>query len=181
MFGVDSVLTGYDLSIETLKNIPKGIRVCIMAHNSNWSEIEKHRVACQCTFDIFGSSISYFQLFKKSKKIDYDLILLYGNDFFDDEVLKEIKEIATNISSSEEKLVVYGYSSFIPVNERVNNISYKLIIGTANNGELEKEETVIPITKADPNGIIPFLVAMYKEINENIIVKELKNKKTSTI
>lgn len=97
----------------------RSLSVLLLSHNAYWPDlqrIEPHYKNFNLTFT--GGSILYLEMTRRPIKYDFDLILFFGNSFYEEKELLKLKEIAFDISEKEDKRVTIGYSYIIPKEER---------------------------------------------------------------
>lgn len=103
-----------------IQSIDADINAIVMAHNTEWVPFlmcSKDN-ALKFHLEIRGSSLFYL----KQSSIPYDLILIYSNDFYNEQVLLDLKDETKKISLFNNKKVIFGYSSFIPYEKRKGNV-----------------------------------------------------------
>lgn len=123
------------------------LNITVLSHNSYWPGIQKLNNHFEnCNVVVFGDSPSYIRcdnIQKYNKVENSDLIIFYSSDFYDEDELDELKNLAFRISNEKNKRVSIGYLYYIPVEEKSQDNVSQIEIVSFKNGE-ESTETMYP-------------------------------------
>ncbi len=125
-------------------NNGRKIKTLLMSHNAFWTPViilrdkyENYHV------DIHGGNLSYLNNLSTTDK-EYDFIILFSSDYYDDETYLKLKTMAKSISKKENKRVSIGYSYMIPFEQRKKKeLSEQIKIISIKN-DVETEEAIYP-------------------------------------
>lgn len=134
-----------DHLISTLKE-GRNLNISLLSHNAYWPEIQKlNNHFKNCNVMVFGGSTTYIKLANEKRHNEIknsDLFILYSSEFYNEEELAELKDIAFTIANDKEKRVSIGYLYQIPVEQRPHqSISEQIKIVSFKNDEEIIEET----------------------------------------
>lgn len=112
------------------------LKVLLLSHNAYWNELQKVALYYR-NFKLTenGGSTSYLDI-NDQNKMDYDLILFYSSEKYQENESVKLKEIAMKISEENNKRVTVGYSYILPAEERtIADINEEVLLYSVKNGQ----------------------------------------------
>ena len=121
----------------------RSIKVLFIGHNSYCASfsvsVNKYN---NCIVDTFTTMSTYDKRRARGYD-DYDLIILYSSNDYNDFDFNRISSLAKKISIEKNKKVSIGYSYIIPMQKRENpDITDGIVIATFNEEKIEKHEDI---------------------------------------
>lgn len=164
--------------IEELENNRK-LNILFLSHNSYWEDLQSlDKRFSNLNVHAYGESVDYlfFSQRKEPFTEDVDLIILYTLDFFSEEELDKLKDLAFDIAYKKDKRVSLGYSYRLSKGEKSYGSSaffgVKVISYTKKS---EREENMNGTEDFSPQDLASITLA-----TEDAIVKEESNPFVST-
>ena len=96
------------------------LKVLLLSHNAYWTELQGlSDYYKNLELKVNGESTTYLEMYKNQLEIDYDLILFYSSEQYQEDELLYLKELAFQISNDNNKRVTIGYSYILPKDKRI--------------------------------------------------------------
>ncbi len=154
------------------------LNIVLLSHNTYWPEIQKIDNNFEnCNVVVLGSSTSYIKLAdiqSRNQIENSDLIIFYSSEYYNEQELAELEDIAFRISTDKNKRVSIGYLYCLPIEQRPHaSISKQIQIISFKN-----EEEVIETTYPTPYFSTSDLTALTLVVADNYdIIKQQKLEK----
>ena len=117
------------------------LKVLLLSHNAFWTELQKlSHYYKNFELTVNGGSTLYLEMYKERLNNDYDLILFYSSEGYQENELLYLKNLAYQISNDNNKRVTIGYSYILPKDKRIyENIPEEIkLISFKDSSELEE-------------------------------------------
>lgn len=97
------------------------INIALLSHNAYWPKIKKLDNHFEnCNVAVTGGSTAYIDDKTLNEFENSDLIIFHSSKYYDEEELKDLENIAIEISRNKSKRVTIGYSYFTSVEQLTN-------------------------------------------------------------
>lgn len=150
----------------------KNTVVMLMAHNAIQCQLEKFkRIYSNFAITTFGSGTAYARMRKNDIPKDCDFIILDSSDYYREDELFEVSNMAMQMSEENNKRVSMVYAYFIPIEERTDlEISSEIKIASFKNGDVD--EKTISLSDYDLLTLADIIVETHDELENQITLQK---------
>lgn len=118
------------------------LKFVVLSHNAYWSSLQALREYYKnLKFRLFGGSYYDLEMFKvmPNELGDYDYILFFSSLGYDENEILNLKKLANEISTNEDKRVTIGYSYTMESNKRHEDVMDEVLLCSIKNGQVYED------------------------------------------
>lgn len=159
-----------------VKRLECGIntKILLFSHNSLWHYLQQFIGKYEnFKIDVFGSRVGYMKIHNEYVLDDCDFIIFDSLDYYDEDELNELKDIALKVSDDTNKRVSIGYSYIVPMEERKNkDISEEIKIISFSDCD-EYEETIFRMSESTILDLTELVVITHDELENQKVNRKM--------